>query len=178
MIITKENQRLYLRPLDFNMCRIFTALAEVVKNHGGRVKPSRYTALISDREQDNGETIPAPFTTYITFELDGMIYYFQVDQNPFFPFYFNKTPAKAGKYSRDAGLEEFNKEWLFDCFWQSNCAQADIIEAANMIFNGLCNAPASQIIRSYNRVRVPNTFDGGWHWEQKAEPERFAVIDW
>ena len=178
MIITKENQRLYLRPLDFNMCRIFTALAQIVENNGGRVKPSRHTAMISDRTQDGSEVIPVPFTTCITFALDGLVYYFQVDQNPFFPFYFNKTQITSGKYSRDAGLEEFNKEWLFDCFWQSNCSQADIIEAANMIFNGLCNAPVSKIIRDYKRVMVPNMFDGGWHYERKAEPERFAVIDW
>ena len=44
--------------------------------------------------------------SYITFCLDGFVYYFQTDSNPFFPFYYNKAKLdKDGTYSRDAGLE-------------------------------------------------------------------------
>lgn len=178
MIVTRDNQRLYLRPLDFNMCRIFSALADVIENHGGKVKPQSHTALISDRNLDDSEVIPAAHTGYISFVFDGMVYYFQVDQNPFSPFLYNKTPLNGDKYSRDAGLEELSKSWLYDCFWSSNCSQADIVEAANLIFNELCNAPTSKIIRSSHQVRVPNTYDGGWHWETAYEPERFAALDW
>lgn len=39
MYIGRENEKLYLRPLDFNVCRIMTQLAEIVKNNGGKVKP-------------------------------------------------------------------------------------------------------------------------------------------
>ena len=39
MYISRENEKLYLRPLDFNVCRIMTQLAEIVKNNGGKVKP-------------------------------------------------------------------------------------------------------------------------------------------
>lgn len=178
MIVTKENQRLYLRPLDFNMCRIFNALSQIVENHGGSVKPQRCTALVSDRNMDESEPIRALHTGYITFTLDNTVYYFQIDQNPFFPFYFNKTPLRDGKYSRDAGLEELSKNWLYDCFWSSNCSQEDIVEAAHSIFNELCNAPLSKIIRSSTRKKVPNYYDGGWHWENVYEPERFTTIDW
>lgn len=31
MYISRENEKLYLRPLDFNVCRIMTQLAEIVK---------------------------------------------------------------------------------------------------------------------------------------------------
>lgn len=36
-----ENQKLFLRPYDFNRCRIIQALAEVVENNGGKVKPGK-----------------------------------------------------------------------------------------------------------------------------------------
>ena len=179
MIITRDNQRLYLRPLDFNMCRIFSALADIIENHGGRVKPQSHTALISDRNLDDSEVIPAAHTDCISFVFDGMVYYFQIDQNPCFPFYYNKTPLLASnKYSRDASLAELSKTWLYDCFWRSNCSQSDIVGAANLIFHELCNAPTSKIIRPSRRVRVPNIYNDRWHWETVYEPERVATLDW
>lgn len=176
MIVLHENDRFYLRSLDFNMCRIFSALAVVVENHGGRVKPQK-KALVSDRSLTGSEPITVTHTGYITFILDDVYYYFQVDQNPFFPFYYQKTPIKAGKYSRDACLDEFTKDWLFDCLWSSGVCDADIIEVANLIFNGLVNADLSVIRRDSCRKKVANTFDGGWHWENVYDPERFAAVD-
>lgn len=36
-----ENQKLFLRPYDFNRCRIMEALAKVAENNGGKVKPGK-----------------------------------------------------------------------------------------------------------------------------------------
>ena len=156
-IVMNEGERLYLRTWEYNAARIITALANIVKNHGGSVKPTK-TAIISDRNaKDEAEPITVTHTSYISFVLDETHYYYQVNDNPFFEFYYSKTPIKNGKRSRDAGLEADKKEWVFDCFFGSKCGQQDIIEAANLIFNMLCNAPMSKIIRGKHKQRVPNT---------------------
>ena len=115
MYISRENEKLYLCPLDFNVCRIMTQLAEIVKNNGGKVKPIR-NALVCDRNLENSEFVQVTHTTYITFVCDEIAYYFQVDQNPFFPFYYTKTPVRNGKFSKDACLDEFTKNGYLIAF--------------------------------------------------------------
>ena len=176
-IVRKEGERLYLRAWDYNAARIISELANIVKNHGGRVRPTN-TAIISDRSaKEEAEPITVTHTTYISFVLNETHYYYQVNDNPFFDFYYSKTPIKNGMRSRDAGLEADKKEWLFDCFFGSNCEQQDVIEAANLIFNMLCNAPMSEIIRDKRKQRVANTYDDGWHFETVYTPERLEKVD-
>lgn len=176
-IITKDGERLYLRSWEYNAARILTELAKIVKNHDGRVKPT-HTAIISDRNaKEQSEPITVTHTSYISFVLNETYYYYQVNDNPFFEFYYSKTPIKNGKRSRDAGLEVDKKEWLYDCFFKSNCGQADIVEAANLIFNMLCNAPMSKIIQDSYKQRVPNTYNDGYHMETIYKPERMEKVD-
>lgn len=176
-IVMRDGERLSLRVWEYNAARIITELANIVNNHGGRVKPTN-TALISDRSStEKAEPISVTHTSYISFILDETYYYYQVNANPFFEFYYSKTPIKNGKRSRDAGLEADKKEWAFDCFFGSNCGQQDIIEAANLIFNMLCNAPISKIIRNKHRQRVSNIHNDGWHFGTVYAPERLEKVD-
>lgn len=176
-IAMRDGERLYLRAWEYNTARIITELANIVKNHGGRVKTTN-KAIISDRSADKeAEPITVTHTSYISFVLDETYYYYQVDDNPFFDFYYRKTPIKNSKRSRDTGLEADKKEWVFDCFFGSNCEQEDIIEAANLIFNMLCNAPMSKIIRGKHKQRVANIYNEGWHFETVYTPERLENVD-
>lgn len=176
-IVMKDGERLYLRAWEYNASRILTELAKIVTNNGGRVKPTN-TAIISDRSaKEESEPITVTHTSYISFILDETYYYYQVDDNPFFEFYYQKTPIKNGKRSRDAGLELDKKEWLFDCFFGSNCSQQYIVEAANLLFNMLCNAPLSKLIRDKHKQRVANTYNDGWHYETVYAPERLEKVD-
>lgn len=176
-IVIKDGERLYLRAWEFNAARIISELASIVKNHGGRVKPTN-TAIISDRSAtEETEPITVTHTSYISFVLDDTYYYYQVDSNPFFEFYYNKTPVKNGKRSRDAGLEVDKKEWLYDCFFGSNCGQQDITEAANLIFKMLCNAPMSSIIRDKRKQKVANIHNDGWHFGTVYATERLEKVD-
>jgi hypothetical protein len=176
-IVMRDGERLYLRAWEYNAARIMTELAKIVKNHDGRVKPT-HTAIISDRSAEGeSEPITVTHTTYISFILDETYYYYQVNSNPFFEFHYQKTPIKDGKRSKDAVLEADNKEWLFDCFLNSNCGQPDIVEAANLIFNMLCNAPLSEIIRDSYKQRVPNTYNSGYHIERVYRPERLEKVN-
>lgn len=117
------------------------------------------------------------FLSYVTFKLDNMIYYYQVDDNPFFPFYWYKTPIKNGMYSRDAMSKEDKKEWFYDCFFKSECSDSDIVEAANLIFNMLVSAPVSEIWKDSEKRRVSNLYDGGYHYERITRPERLEKVD-
>lgn len=153
----------------------------IEEGHGNEKTVEALTALkisIAKRQAINNEPVRVTHTTYITFTLDGYVYYYQLEENPFFDFLFSKTPLRGNVYSRDAVLTEANKEWLYDCFLMAGCPAADIVEAANLIFNELTNAKDSVIRRDSKRQKVANTFDGGWHWETVYSPERTAVIDW
>lgn len=176
--ITREAQPVYLRSLDYNICRVFEELAKNIEGAGGRVKPALYITHAHNRDAEGAPVVAARYRDYIRFELDGLVYYFQTDDNPFFPFYYNKTRNQNGKYSRDAGLEELAKDWLVDPLWEPSCPEAVIQYAAQTIFDALQNAPISQIIRSTQKKRVPNVYSDGWHWENVPEPERFAPVDW
>lgn len=219
MIVTKENQRLYLTAWNYNAARIMSELAKIVENNGGRYKPTN-AAIISDRhltsmlseyeekitlyksivsegrgnertieainrmereidglKKINNDPIQVTHTTYISFILDGFYYYYQVDDNPFFDFFYSKTPVKNGKHSLDAVLEEDKKAWLYGCFFHSGCADADIREAANLIFNMLVSSENSTVRRDSKKKRVPNTYNSGWHYETVYAPERLEKID-
>ena len=143
----------------------------------GRALIESARAEIEALQQINNEPILVTHTGYISFILDNDVYYYQVADNMFFPALYSKTPLKGDKYSKDAALIEDPKEWLYDCFFSYDCARADIVEAANMIFNFLCNAEYSEIIRDRRRERVPNTYNSGYHYETIYAPERVAKID-
>ena len=183
MIITRENERLYLTSWNYNAALVRSELAKIVINNGGNVKPTK-TAIISNRSVDNeslkginNEPIKVTHLTYINFTIDGVYYSYSVDDNPFFPFYIYKTPIKDGKRSADAAGVEDKKEWLFDRFLKMNCSKSDIVEAANIIFNMLINSNNSPIIRNSRRQRVPNTYNNGYHYETIYNKERFVDID-
>jgi hypothetical protein len=217
MIVIRENERLYLSNWEYNSCRILSELANIVDNHGGKVKPTK-TAIVSNRtlaaavrdlsgklenmleiqkndfsekraayiaskEKElekcnaiNNDPITVTHTSYISFVLDDVYYSYSTDANPFFEFYYMKTPVINDKRSQDVYLEKDNKEWLYDCFFSFSASNADVKEAANLIFNMLMTAKNSTPARNTTRKRVPNTYDGGYHYETIYEKERFENI--
>lgn len=176
-IVTRDNERLYFRTWEYNAARIMTALAEKVIDQGGRVKPT-HTAVISDRNaEEEVDPITVTHTSYISFVLEEVYYYYQLSDNPFFDFYYQKTPIEEEKRSRDASLEVDERKWLFDCYFKSNCKQREIDKAANLIFEMLCSAPVSQIIRERYKKRVPNIYNDGYHMETVYKPERMVTVE-
>lgn len=132
---------------------------------------------IEELKQINNDPRRVTHTGYIQFVFENNYYYFSVDRNPFFPFHYIKTPVKNNRYSKDACCMEDKKEWLYDCFLSWDCGNADIKEAANLIFNMLCNSQFSRIMRDGRKTRVNNRYDGGYHYETIYAPERIAEID-
>lgn len=126
---------------------------------------------------DNEKPVKVEYTSYIDFVLNDTRYYFQVDNNPFFPVLASKTPVKNGKYSRDAVLGEFEKEIAFDQMILSSASEQEIKEVAILILDTLVNSNKSAIYRDGKKQRVPNVYDGGYHYETIYRPERFSTID-
>ena len=66
-IVHKDGERLDLTTWEYNASRIISELANIVENHGGRVKPTN-TAIISDRSaKEEVEPITVTHTSYISY---------------------------------------------------------------------------------------------------------------
>lgn len=175
-IISDRNQDEAIREYRERIAR-YAELEKVNHNPKRAEAIKEYSAKLEKLEAVNSDPIKVTHTTHISFVLDGFFYYYQTDDNPFFPFYFFKTPVRNGKYSLDAVCTEDQKGWLYDCFLFCGCPDADIVEGANLIYNMLVNSGCTRISRSYQRKRVPNLYDGGYHYENVYEPERLGTVD-
>lgn len=165
-IVEKEDRAKQLKMLNAeNEKEIITAAIKTLEKE------------IEELKQIKNDPLTVTHTGYITFIFEDNYYYFSIDSNPFFPFHYIKTPIKNNKYSKDACCMEDKKEWLYDCFFSWDCCDADIKEGAHLIFNMLCNAPFSEIIRDGRKTRVNNIYDGGYHYETIYAPERIGKID-
>lgn len=214
MFVMKDGEKLYLSNWGYNSCRILSALAIIVENNGGKVKPQKKPVIVNrtlnsaihecqykiecaekleqnekrafylknkreeleEMQAIKNDPIMVTHTTWIHFTLDGFMYTYDVDDNPFFDFHYSKTPIVNNKYSLDAYRMEDKKEWLFDCFFSFSASEADVKEAANLIFNMLVNAKNSEIYREGKKQRVPNIYDGGYHYETIYRPERLETL--
>lgn len=127
---------------------------------------------------DNEKPVKVEYTSYIDFVLNDTRYYFQVDNNPFFPVLASKTPVKNGKYSRDAVLGECNTSWAVDELILSTAGADTITATAEKILEYLTGEKNSPIYRDGKKQRVPNVYNGGYHYEMIYRPERIAILDY
>lgn len=135
-----------------------------------------YSEKLQELQKVDNTPIKTGYISYLSFVLDGN-YYYQIDENPFFDFHYIKTPVKSGRRSCDAIYKNDKKEWVADCFFTSFCTNEEVKTAAGYIFDMLTSAPVSKIRLDTKRRRVPNLYDGGYHYETVAAPERFSKID-
>lgn len=136
-----------------------------------------YSEKLQELQKVDNTPIKTGYISYLSFVLDGNYYYYQIDENPFFDFHYIKTPVKSGRRSCDAIYKNDKKEWVADCFFTSFCTNEEVKTAAGYIFDMLTSAPVSKIRLDTKRRRVPNLYDGGYHYETVAAPERFSKID-
>lgn len=194
MIVTKDNERLYLTNWSYNAARIISRLAELVVERGGKVKPT-HPALITNRtlsgniaERENhlqrcidaqtrnytefrekhinaiktelnslrlikNDPIRVTHTTYISFMLGDMYYYYQVDDNPFFEFFGSKTPVVHGMYNPQGALKIDHKNWWVDDMYRYNFSNIAVDKAANSILAWLVGmAPNKASNKNMRRV--------------------------
>lgn len=136
---------------------------------------------LAEVKKINNDPVKVDALSYIRFIYGAHMYYIQFDHNPFFEFYYSKTPIDgAGTYSRDACSEELSKDWLWDCFFatiKKPATAEDRREAAELIFNELTTAKCSFIRIDGHKTRVPNTYNSGYHYEFIRDKERRAAVD-
>ena len=129
------------------------------------------------RFQSIPNLITVTHTSYISFVMNGFYYSFSLDDNPFFPFYYMKTPIENGTYSGDACVENASKSWAVNALLGFGCPQSEIETAAQAILALLLAAPLSTLRHDTQRIRVPNTYDSGSHLENVPVKERRLKID-
>lgn len=123
--------------------------------------------------------ITVTHTSYINFAMNGVYYSYSLDNNPFFPFHYLKTPIdpKSETYSGDACVEESSKSWFTDPLIGFGCPDSEIESAAGAILSLLLAAPLSAIRHDTKRTRIPNAYDSGYHFETIPIKERRIKID-
>ena len=119
------------------------------------------------------ESIVTVFTNYINFVIDDVVYYFQFDDNPFFPYYKIKEKAekkenyylvKHNYYIEE--IEEKLKNDIIDIIY-NYLSDEEIKKIAKDIFNYLINCKFNEIVT--DKKRVSNLYDNGYHYEHIKE---------
>lgn len=164
---------LYLKPWDYNKAVLLDMLDNYVEANGGTLygyyKPG--TIVRSDHkghEFGRTETNHCDnFGGYTTFVLDGDYFYVELDDNPFFEFHCSRIPLDSnGKYVGTYCSNELSKkEWLYDCLFGHDICDADLKECFQLFLNEVLKMPKSQRYYERKRTRVPNRYDGGYHYE-------------
>lgn len=124
----------------------------------------------------NATPATASHLSYIRFILEGIMYYFQVDDNLFLPDYYLKTHVINGEYSRDACLDEIPKTWQKDVLLDYICDGKAVSDCADYLLDFILNAQFSVIRPDTTIVMVPNTYNGGYHRET-IQTKRTAKVD-
>lgn len=140
---------------------VLDKLKKIVKQNGGRVENESYDF----------------YFTYIRFVLNEYIYYFQIDDNPFFPHRYTKTRVVDGKYSTDVYMDDLQNTWMERLEKYSRNTDECLEHVAEDLYETLLAAKDSEKYREKETKVVPNTYDGGTHTEKVFRPERFANVD-
>lgn len=113
----------------------------------------------------------------IYFIIQDTIYYYCLDSNPFFEFYYIKAKIKDGKYPESYVDEDTSKDkWLWDCFFIRTANNKDVKKAAEIIYNTLLNADYSKPVQEKRRQRVSNTYNDSYHYETIVDPINYKNI--
>ena len=149
MIIGKKER--YFTPTLYNMVRVINRLAEMAENEGGKVEWREEDVTVHLRDGKGNvrdEIITTKFVSlvsdlWIRFELDGFRYYFEVEDNPFFPDGYTKTPVGWNGKSYIDKIESGDKHWLFDSLFRTDAPEETIDHAAAVLLEQLKAAPDS-----------------------------------
>lgn len=139
---------------------ILDNLKRIVKKAGGSVKEH------------------SPDFNYIRFVLNGYMYYFQIDYNPFFPHYYIKTRVVDGKYSLDTYMDELaERTWMKRLERYTRNTDECLELVAEDLYKTLLAAKDSEKYREEETKVVGNIYNNGTHTEKVFRPERFANVD-
>lgn len=112
----------------------------------------------------------------LSFVYQGVYYYFWCEDNPFFPPRFQKQPVIDNKIGRNYYAEDMKSDWVIDPLFSFTCTKEDREKAVSLLWEILISAPVSEHFRNIKRKRVPNIYNGGYHYETIETPEEFVPL--
>lgn len=163
-------EKLYLSNGGYSASLVIMELWNIIRERGGKVV-SRYVDNRKPVEIHNRDTEDRHISwfaswdsSYITFSLDGYIYYLQIDDNLFFPAKYQKKRAENGN---QVYLEEMKKQYV-----DYGMTRDEAKEAAVKLLSFLESAECGEVVFSEEVMTVPNTYNDGWHEETVSKPEK------
>lgn len=177
MFFYHEGDTLYLKAWEYNTTLVLEKLAKIIEAAGGRVKSATKGFIEYQREDREGSRREASHLGYMSFILDGNCYYVQFDDNQFFDHYFSKVEIKEGKVAKNHYLDKIEARMQLDeKLTHYECSEEVINKTADELFNMLIKAPLSKLDIHKKRKTVPNTYDGGTHYEWVYEKPLYEAV--
>lgn len=139
----------------------------------------RYREHLSTYEQFDNTPIEVRGQSWINFIIGDKYYYYSFDDNPFFDFNYLKTAINSnGEINANACYEADPRAWESGHSILSHTLTAEERkEIAKSIFDMLMTANVADIVCHSKRVRVDNTYDGGYHYENIREKPHYTKVD-
>ena len=170
-----RNDTRYFRQHLFNVAMMFECLRQMVLARGGHIvsgyaHPDDTYRAVHERDGLPDEEAMLHHSTYIGFTLHDRYYYYQVDDNPFFPHKFQIAQMSPdGKSYRETYLDDApGTVWLDNCFFERTLSRQELDEAAGKLLAWLLKHQCSDIAAQVKMKRVPNIYNNGWHMERRS----------
>lgn len=177
MFFYHEGDTLYLKAWEYNTTLVLEKIAELIEANGGKVKSANKGFIEYQRDNSEGSRKEVSHLGYMSFILNGYLYYIQFDSNPFFDHFYSKSLIKDGKVAKHHYLDKLeDKVQLNEKLMHYNCDEELIEKTALDIFKALIEAPASRLAGTKKRKSVPNTYDGGFHYEYVYENGPYEAV--
>lgn len=164
-------EKIFFENVKFNACKVYKELHEIVTARGGYYCSDwegnrKLFEIHRFDETKKPEIIYTYFLDWYAFILDGNYYYLSFKENPF-------LLLKNNKISRNYYCDSNEIPPYFD--WEL-ISDEEAKEIAKRLFNLLINAKYTRYYTEYQKKRVPNYYDGGFHYERVAKPERITTL--
>lgn len=174
----KENERLYLPAWEYNAARVLGFIAELVAEKGGEVKPWRHVMANNRTYEPDAEPRQIYGQSWITFILDNVYYSFEYPDNPFFDDHFTKAKIREdGKRLRNLYADTKLPAWKYDSLFRIADDQKCRLIAEELLQN-MIDAGFSSAYHETHKRKVPNQYDGKWHWEYIRTPDEYVKARW
>ena len=137
------------------------------------------TKELNELKAINNDFIELKYKNYLTFIIDNFVYYIQLDENPYFPWYIIKKPAEINENGEiitryNYYMEDLKKDFIetydnIQSFYEPT-NDKQITEIATRLLNQVKNRKCCEIVTS--RKRVNNIYNNSYHFETIKEDRK------
>lgn len=137
------------------------------------------TKELNELKAINNDFIELKYKNYLTFIINQYIYYIQLDENPYFPWYIIKKQAETNENGEiitryDYYMEDLNKDFIekynnISSFYEPT-NEKQITDIATRLLNQVKSRKCCDIVT--NRRRVNNIYNNNYHYETIKEERK------